>query len=147
MQYKVPQNIDMEDKIIGPLSLSQFFYLLFGGIIIYILFHRLALTGYYWLFLLLSIPIGVVAFAFAFVKVQDRPFAVFAVSFFRFSTRPKERVWHHRESTSIKIQDEPVANKPDIVEHKNVSQTQISELANVLDSRANQGGESAGESS
>lgn len=147
MQYKVPQNIDMEDKIIGPLSLSQFFYLLFGGIIIYILFHRLALTGYYWLFLLLSIPIGIVAFAFAFIKVQDRPFAVFAVSFFKFSTRPKERIWHHREATTIKIQSAPTVKKAETVEHKNVSQTQISELANVLDSRAKQGGESAGESS
>ena len=38
MQFQVPQFIDVENKIIGPLSLRQFLYLAGAGLISFMLF-------------------------------------------------------------------------------------------------------------
>jgi len=37
MQYQVPQFIEVEDRIIGPLTLKQFLYLAFAGAILFVL--------------------------------------------------------------------------------------------------------------
>ncbi len=42
LQYKVPQNVDVEDKIIGPLTAKQFIQSLIGFSIVYILYFTLA---------------------------------------------------------------------------------------------------------
>ena len=36
MRYKVPQNIDMEDRIVGPLTMVQFVIVMIGGMIVYV---------------------------------------------------------------------------------------------------------------
>lgn len=41
MQFQVPQYIEVEDKLVGPLSLKQFIYLAGAGGISYILFRKL----------------------------------------------------------------------------------------------------------
>ena len=69
MQFKVPQFIDIEDKIIGPLTLKQFIYLLGGlGVI--------AISWFYFklgVFIIISIPILVLSLGLAFFKVNGRP--------------------------------------------------------------------------
>lgn len=132
MQFKVPQNIDMEDKIIGPLTLTQFFYLLFGGLVIYILFSKLALTGFAFFFWILALPIGLLSFAMAFVKVQDRPFPSFIVALIKYATQPRSRTWQHYEPpqetvTKAKTKAEPSAPR------KTLDTLQVGELAQVLD--------------
>ena len=132
MQFKVPQNIDMEDKIIGPLTLTQFFYLLFGGVIIYTLFGKLAITGYPFLFWILAIPIGSFSFAMAFVKIQDRPFPSFFFAMIKFITTPRARSWQHYSK--------PTASKPKKVIKKSINNpkksfdtVRVSELSEILD--------------
>jgi hypothetical protein len=41
MQFQVPQYIEVEDKLVGPLSLKQFVYLAGAGGVSYILFRKL----------------------------------------------------------------------------------------------------------
>lgn len=132
MQFKVPQNIDMEDKIIGPLTLTQFFYLLFGGVIIYILFGRLALTGYSFLFWMLAIPIGTFSFAMAFVKIQDRPFPSFFFAMIKFIMTPRARSWqHYTKPTAAK--PKKVVKKPTGNPKKSFDTVRVNELSELLD--------------
>ena len=56
MQFQVPQGIDMEDKIVGPLTLIQFLYLLVGGVIDYLLFLNLKGNFIFWI---LALPITI----------------------------------------------------------------------------------------
>lgn len=93
MQYKVPQNIDQEDKILGPLTFIQFIYVLIGGAIV-ILSLALFDTA---LFLLIAVPTIILTACFALVKVQDQPFSRFFVSFFVYLLQPKRRIWHDAE--------------------------------------------------
>jgi len=106
-QYKVPQNIDMQDKIFGPLTLFQFLYLLIGGMFSYALLK----TSIY-LFIAFGIPVVVLALAFAFVKVQDQPFSKFLASLVHYLLTPKTWVWHKGPSTVVTIAEPPGTKKP-----------------------------------
>ncbi|MEX1051993.1 MAG: PrgI family protein [Patescibacteria group bacterium] len=131
MQFKVPQNIDMEDKIIGPLTLTQFFYLLFGGVILYILFNKLVLSGLSLLFWVLAIPIGTFSFAMAFVKIQDRPFPSFFFAMLKYASTPRARVWQHYTRPN---QVKPKAVTPKAATPKKSFDTvRVGELAQVMD--------------
>jgi uncharacterized phage infection (PIP) family protein YhgE len=95
MQFKVPQNIDMEDKIIGPFTMKQFIYLLVAGTIIYGWWNYLSksYTNFTLEFVAVAIPVGLLGMAFALVKVNDRPFEVFALNLLKFLFSPKQRKW------------------------------------------------------
>lgn len=135
MQFKVPQNIDMQDKIIGPLTLSQFFYLLFGGLVVYILFNKLVLNGLSFLFFILAAPIAVFSIAMAFFKVQDRPFPSFFMAFVTYLRQPRARVWqHYRAPTKSKVA--PTETKKTEVTKKEFDTVRVNELATLLDSHS-----------
>jgi hypothetical protein len=132
MQFKVPQNIDLEDKIIGPLTLTQFFYLLFGGLIIYILFSKLVLTGLSFLFWVLAIPIGVFSFSMAFIKIQDRPFPSFFFAMIKYMSQPRARVWQHYappRTAAPKAKPKPVTAQA----KKDFDSVKVRELSDLLD--------------
>ena len=71
-QYQVPQFIEIEDKIFGPLTLKQFLYLAGGGGLCLALFTLLPLL----LAIPLMIPVIGFAAALAFYHVNGRPFVV-----------------------------------------------------------------------
>ncbi len=89
MQFKVPQFIDIEDKIIGPLTLKQFLYLLAGiGII--------AISWFYFklgLFIVISVPIAVLSLALAFYKVNGRPLISVFGSLIKYLSKPRLYIW------------------------------------------------------
>lgn len=90
MQYKVPQNIDQEDKILGPLTFVQFIYVLVGGAMVILAFALFDFT----LFLLVAIPIIILTVCFSLVKIQDQPFSRFFIAFLIYLRQPKRRMWH-----------------------------------------------------
>ena len=93
MQFQVPQNIDLEDKIIGPLTLIQFIYVLAGAVAVYLLYLSFGTELIFWV---LGIPTGLIALAFAFFKVQDQPLSHFIKAGLIYLGRPKKRVWQKR---------------------------------------------------
>ncbi len=95
MQYKVPQNVQREDRILWFLTFKQFIILLVGGGISYLLFvnlsknYELNLFDYFlvWLPALLS-----VAFAFITIKgIALFQFILLMIEYFFF--RPPRRYW------------------------------------------------------
>ena len=70
MEYQVPQFIDVEDKIFGPLTLKQFIYLAGGGGLVAICLLVLPL----FVGILLALPIAGLALALAFYKLNGKPF-------------------------------------------------------------------------
>lgn len=90
MQYRVPQNIDREDKLLGPMTFTQFVYALIGGSFLLIMFATLP----FFLFAILGIPVLLFTIALALVKVQDQPFTHFLMAFLVYLKQPKHRIWH-----------------------------------------------------
>lgn len=89
MQFQVPQFIDIEDRIIGPLTLKQFLYLAGAGGVLFILFMLLES----FLFIFVAPPIAGVALALAFVKVNGRDFLFYLASLINFFTKPRLYLW------------------------------------------------------
>lgn len=90
MQFKVPQNIDMQDKILGPLTLFQLLFLLIGFLVVYSIIR----SGSVILTVLVAAPIGLLTLALAFVKVNEQPFIRFLSSLVVYLFKPKVRLWH-----------------------------------------------------
>jgi len=132
MQYKVPQNIDMEDKIVGPLTLIQFLYLMGGGIIIYVARSMVSVS----VFFLIAIPVALLSLSLAFVKIQDRPFANFLLSLALYFVRPRSRNWKkvpELESNKIILKKEEKKEEKKVYKNKTLSEVNLEELSYVLD--------------
>ena len=98
MQFQVPQFIETEDKIIGPLTLKQFLYLAVAGAFGFITFFILQL----WLWLITTMILGVIAAAFAFIKYNGQPLSKTFLAAISYSWNPKMYLWQ-REEAKIKV--------------------------------------------
>ena len=89
MRYQVPQFIEIEDKIIGPLTIKQFVSLA-GGV-------GMAFIAFRFLPLLLALPVIAaviaLALALAFYKVNNRNFIELLESMFNYYTGSKLYIW------------------------------------------------------
>lgn len=133
MDAKVPQNIDMQDKVIGPLTLVQFFYLLFGGLFIYLLNNWTAGTFLRPLFWLIAIPVGLFSFALAFVKIQDRPFIFFVFAMLRYLKRPRRRVWQKGQAKKMTHIVDKEVEKVEVAPHKDFDPARVKDIVGVID--------------
>ena len=80
MQYQVPQFIEIEDKIFGPLTFKQFAYVAGGGAMCFMAYRFLPI----YISILIIIPIGGFSLALAFYKVNNRAFIFMVESAVRF---------------------------------------------------------------
>ena len=94
-KFLVPQFIDNEDKILGPITVRQFLICLGATFIIFIEYRLLTLPY----FIVAVIPTAGIAALFSFVKINGQPFHVFFINFVQTRTRANLRVWH-KELTS-----------------------------------------------
>jgi hypothetical protein len=110
MQFQVPQFIETEDKIVGPLTL-QFLYFAMAGGISFILFFFLSLP--FWIFV--AIILTTTAAAFAFIKVNGRPLSVAAFSALGFYWQPRFYLW---QKSQEKEQIPTIKEEPKITQIK-----------------------------
>lgn len=136
MQYKVPQDVQREDKIIGQFTLRQFLFLLGGAMVGYLMY---AITKSIVDSTQFSAVIGLtflaVFAAFALVQVQGRPLPDYIVAFIVFSLRPRKRVWQ-KDIYIPDIAYVPPKKKKE-PQSKNPAQikTELEKLARILDTR------------
>lgn len=95
MQFQVPQFIETEDKIIGPLTLKQFLYLAAAGGVSFVLFFFLKTV----IWLILTIFMGVFAAALAFIKINGRPLPKVLTAALFFYLKPRLFLWRKEEKT------------------------------------------------
>ena len=88
--YKVPQDVEAEDKLIGPFSFRQFIYLVtavIAGGLAYGLYTVAA-----WL-VIIPIPVILFFLVLALPIKKDQPFEVYLAALVRFALKPKLRMW------------------------------------------------------
>ena len=89
--FTVPQFIDVEDKIIGPITVRQFIIILAAFLIAVAAYRIFTFTA----FLVVALLVFVIAAVFAFYRVNGMPFHFFILNFFQTLKRPTLRVWNH----------------------------------------------------
>jgi len=90
-QYKVIQDIEAEDKLVGPLTLRQFIYAGISAVCLYICF--LLITKGLVFLTVLFIPIALGTGFFAFPWRGEQPTEIWALARIRFSVKPRVRIW------------------------------------------------------
>lgn len=107
MQYKIPQEVDVEDKIIGPFTLKGFGFV-FAGIAVTTIFAILLKAAGISLFsaLLIGGLFGSLPIILGFVPFNGRPMYTFTSPLINFFTRPRLRVW----KKEIEIQNPQTKN-------------------------------------
>ena len=129
MRYKVPQNIDMQDRIIGPLTMIQFVYAIIGTGLAYSIVVSVPKPVNY----ILAAPVALFTIALAFIKINERPFLDFFLAIVNFMSSPKQRIWHHNpgDTMNVVIYKPHKANK--VIPTKDISHGKIERLAHRLD--------------
>jgi hypothetical protein len=136
-QYKVPQNIDLEDKIVGPFTMKQFVYLMVGGGLIYGLYQGWIDYENGVLYTILAgIPIAALALALTFIKVNDRPFEFFLVNLLSYLTKPKKRLWQQGYEPSKVVFVTPKADQPLPATNANARHATLEEIASHLEAQS-----------
>lgn len=97
MRFHVPQFIEVEPKIFGPLTFKQFIYILGGG----------ALAFISWVFLpkflayFVAIPIAALSLGLAFYKVHGQPLINVLNNALNFYSSANLYIWKRRERKKI----------------------------------------------
>ena len=137
-QFTVPQFIDVENKIIGPLTVRQFLIILTVGILSAIAYRFFDFS----LFITITIILSLLAIVFSFVKINGRPFHYFVLNILQTIRRPGARVWNKIDHPASETENLPlpeVAAKP--MPKELYKKSRLSELALVVDTKGRYKGE------
>ena len=93
MRFQIPQFIEIEDKIFGPLTIKQFVYLAGGAGISIMAYVLLPL----WIAFFVIIPAMGFAAALAFYKINNKPFVVVMEAAFKYLLNPKLYIWRQEQ--------------------------------------------------
>lgn len=133
--YKVIQDIEAEDKLVGPLTLRQFIYAGVFALCLYLGF--IAITKHLTFFLIILLPIALIAAFFAFPWKLNQPTETWALAMIKFFFKPRKRIWNQSGVKEIVTITAPKVEQSNFT--NNLSQGEVKgrlkSLANILDSR------------
>ena len=92
MQFKVPQFLDIEDKIFGPFTFRQFVYLAGGAGFCFVLYK---LLGLLWAALPILL-VGGLSAALTFYRPNNKPFLYMLEAGFKYFAHSKLYIWEKR---------------------------------------------------
>lgn len=132
--YKVIQDIEAEDKLVGPLSLRQFLY---AGIVVVSGFIAFKLVFVAWWLAIPFIPHMILFTVLAAPFGRDQPSEIWLLAKIRFFLKPRRRIWDQsgiKELVTITVPKRVERNLTN-----NLTQTEVRSrlkaLANTIDSR------------
>lgn len=132
--YKVPQDVEADDKLIGPFSFRQFVFIL-------IMVGNLYLT---WVFFRafppLAVPPLLVAGLFGILGLwprKDQPVEVYLAALIKFWTQPRKKIWNQEGHVEHVIITAPKKVAHQYTDGLNVGEvrSRLHNLASTLDSR------------
>lgn len=88
-QFVVPQFIDVEDKIFGPITTRQFVIMLVAGLIVFLAWR----FGDLALFVLVLCTVGGFALILGFFRVNGQAFHYFMLNVIQTLRKPSLRIW------------------------------------------------------
>lgn len=132
--HKVPQDVEADDKFLGPLSFKQFLFFGGAGIGAYLTF--LTITNIWPISFIFAIPTLVFG-ALAFPWSKEQPTELFLASRIRFLLKPRKRIWNQsgiKDLVDITVPVRAVHIYSDGLSQGEV-RNRLSALATMVDSR------------
>jgi len=127
MRYQVPQFIEIEDKIFGPLTFKQFVYLIGAAGFTFLIFRTLS----FFFAFLVSAPIVALGLALAFYKVNNKPFIFTLEAAVKYTLGGKLYIWKKEERKKKEIRtNKDISNKVSVPK---LSSSKLGDIAWELD--------------
>lgn len=141
-QFTVPQFIDVEDKIFGPITTRQFIELIVGALLLFIFYRIFDFT----LFVITGLLDFAITGIIAFVKINGVSFHYFILNILQTWRRPGLRVWNKALTTTevrdiMKRMEPKKEEKVEIPVKDPLTSSSLSEISLIVDT----GGQYEGE--
>ncbi len=134
--YKVLQDIEAEDKFLGPLTLKQFIFASVAFVCAYLSFFLISKSM--WLLVMPFLPVILVTGFLAWPWGRDQPTEIWLLAKIRFFFKPRRRIWDQTGIQELVTITAPKAIADQFVSD-NLSQTEVKSrlraLADTIDSR------------
>lgn len=130
-QFVVPQFLDVESKIIGPVTIRQFVIILVAGLVGALIFRIFDFA----LFLTITIPMGLVAIIIAFVRINGQAFHYFLINIIQAIRRPRLRVWNKSRTDAelrASFMKKPAPPPPPSLHKKPLTGSRLRDLSLVV---------------
>ena len=108
MRFTIPQFIEHEAKIIGPLTFKQVIFIGTAGVVCFILYFLVPFS----VFLVACVILAGGGIALAFLKIGGRSLPLTLVNLLKFSVMPKIYIWKKREQPGINIYKKKTEFRP-----------------------------------
>ena len=130
MLSNVPQFIDIEDKIVGPLPAKQLGWLALGGVILLVLWSIMSIGA----FIAAAVFVAILFVGLAFYRPYNQTLLSFILSSVGFLFKPKMYIWKRLPDKEIRkeiVKEEA----PVIIEKKNINEEKLQEISKLLDTK------------
>lgn len=133
--YKVIQDIEAEDKLLGPLTFRQFVYA--GTCVLFLYLTFLATTKHAGFMAAIFMPVAIFTGFFAWPWSRDQPTEIWALAKIRFLLKPRKRIWNQSGVKELVTVTAP--KHVEVIYTNGLSQTEVQNrlraLADTIDSR------------
>jgi len=133
-QFTVPQFIDVEDKVIGPITVRQFIIILAATGVIVVCHQIFYITTA----LVLTVIISFITVIVAFVKVNGVHFHLFLSNFLITMFKANVSVWNNafgKEHLRIETEKVVTEEKEDDYQVRRYSSSRLTELSLIVDTQ------------
>jgi hypothetical protein len=131
MKFTVPQFIDVEDKIIGPITARQFIILMITALFMFVAYKLFDFA----LFIIVAVAEFAIGGTLAFFRVNGQPFHFFLLNLVQTFRRPQLRTWDKAYTDAeLKgiISAPPPPPPPRRIVKERVATSRLSELSLTL---------------
>lgn len=131
--YKVPQDVEADDKLLGPFTFRQFIYLMivFGMVVL-----TITLFQVFPLLIIIPVPIAIFFLILALPIKKDQPMETYLAALLSFYLKPNKRYWIPGQSDSTILITTP--KKVEANRARNITEEEaghrLSFLAAIVDS-------------
>lgn len=98
MRFQLPQFIETETKLVGPLTLKQFLWVAGGAAILFLLFMTIGLS---FIFFLAGIPVAAIFLALAFLKIEGMPLINYIAYLLSYLLNPKRYIFKKESNNEV----------------------------------------------
>lgn len=129
MEYQVPQFIEVEEKVFGPLSIKQFVYIAGGfGLCVVLVLYLPRVIG-----ILLAIPLAMFTLALAFYKLNGKSFIDILEAGFNYYLGSRLYLWKRVEKKAPSAIPQTPTPAIEVRQKLGLSQSKLHDLAWSLD--------------
>lgn len=134
-QYKVPQNVEAEDTILGPLTIKQFIYVVIAigwGFLCWRVFGVAPVIA-----LFLMLPISGPLLALGLIRREGQSFETYFLAMIRFMLVPRQRTWLKDNAKVTMMEPEKPKETTELPSAKDPAEVrdELRKLTNIIESR------------